>query len=81
MLTKSENVSADIMPIKSDIVTGDCNFGMVSHDGPGRIYATEINYRAAPTFAPPRTGAGGQAFRYQQRRDPEPRRDRLREDS
>ena len=28
MLTKSENVSADIMPIKADIVTGDCNYGI-----------------------------------------------------
>ncbi len=76
-----EKVSADIMPKKADIVTGDCNFGMVSFDGSGRIYASGINSRAAPIFAPPGTGAGGRAFRYQQRLDPEPRQGRSSEDS
>ena len=75
-----EKLSADIMPKKADIVTGDCNFGIVSYDGSGRIYASGINSRAAPIFAPPGTGARGQAFRYQQRHDPEPRQDRLSED-
>ena len=45
-----ENVSPDIMPKKADIVTGDCNFGIVSYDGSGRIYASGINFRAAVIF-------------------------------
>jgi len=54
------NVSTDIMPKKADIVTGDCNYGMISYDGSGRIHASGINSRAAPhLIVPPWNGRGG----------------------
>ena len=60
---ESLNVSTDIMPKKADIVTGDCNYGIISYDGSGRVYASGINSRAALSFiAPPWSGGGGRRY-------------------
>ncbi len=54
------NLSPEVMPKKADIMTGDCNYGMISHNGSGRIRAMRVNSRVAPVLSHrPGTGVRG----------------------